>query len=195
MKAIKLTILGATTLILLGFVIYFYFGNSFTTGEKIIHYSIPSLDQDAINVVQERLVGYKKTISELKPEQKIQKINYLYAIAADQRILGQYDSAKSTFEELLTLSPSDPNLIQSYASLLNIMGYKNLALDQTDKAIKLMPNNEEFWIFKIELMKDQIISERSIQSAYEEALKSTSQNTNLKASYEAYLKANNVNKF
>lgn len=114
-------------------------------------------------------------------------INAYFILSADYRSLGEYGKAKEIIEKAMYLDSKDSNLIQVYSSLLALMGDKNLALSYINKAIAISGLNPNYWLWKLDLEKDNGVSVKSLELIYKNALKETGNDLNIVTTYAQFL--------
>ncbi len=138
--------------------------------------------------VQKRLADEQKQVSAFDEKTSlITKVSLYFALAADQRALGEYGEAKRTLETAMAIDPKNSNIIQTYSSLLSVMGDKNGALVYIDKAIALFPTEDNYWRWKIELEKDMGKTPAELEMVFKDGLKKTDNDLNVVTYYAVFL--------
>ena len=101
--------------------------------------------------VETRLLETQKTIASFTKETSIDtQVNTLFVLSADQQVLGKYGDAKKTLEKALSLGQNE-NLLQSYASLLMLMGSPQGGLIYINQAIQINPTASNFWRTRLDI--------------------------------------------
>lgn len=146
------------------------------------------LSPDNKAFVEKRLAENQQKLAEFNKETSIiDKINLYFVISVDQRALGEYGEAKKTLEIAMSIDPKNSNLMQTYSSLLAVMGDKKGALDYINKAILLYPLEDNYWRWKVELEKDMGKTSSELENIYKEALVQTKNDLNIVTYYAAFL--------
>ncbi len=138
--------------------------------------------------VEKRLSLYEKQLSELTETASIiDKVNLYFVISTDYRALGEYGKARDVLDKAMMLDPKNSNLMQTYSSLLSVMGDKKGAMDYIDKAISLYGAESNYWLWKIELEKERATKGIELESVYKNALQATSGDLNIVIVYARFL--------
>lgn len=159
--------------------------------ENITTQATFTVDPQTKKIVGARLAENQKKLAEVQQEtQFVNKNNLLFAIAADQRVLGDYSAAKKSLDQAMLNNPNDPFIMYTYATLLNIMGYRKATMEYMDKSLAIMPDNEDVWLFKIDLMQSYKYSNQEIENTFQQGFKSLTTKTTLNLRYIEFLKTN-----
>lgn len=146
-------------------------------------------DQETVHFVRDRIAGYEEQLAFFNEETSfIDKVNIYFVLSADHRMLGEYGIAKDYLDKARELDPGNTNLMQTYSSLLALMGDKKGALKLIDEAIEIYPVESNYWLWKIDLEKDLGISEKGLERVYQDALVQISEELNIVVSYASFLR-------
>lgn len=144
--------------------------------------------------VEKRLAESQLKFDQLKDSQDIiSKVNFLFAISADYRILGQYGKAKEKLEEAMSIDPKNSNLIATYSSLISLMGDNHTALIYIDKAISLYSAESNYWTWKLDLEKELGASSFEIEKILKDALSNMKDDVTIITRYATFLAEQNRN--
>lgn len=117
----------------------------------------------------------------------VDKTNLLFVISVDYRLLGEYGKAKETLETAMSIDPKNSNIMQTYSSLLSVMGDKSGALSYINKAIELYPLESNYWRWKIDLEKESGKTGGELENIYKDAIKKTNNDINIVTYYAVFL--------
>jgi tetratricopeptide (TPR) repeat protein len=147
-----------------------------------------NLDETNRTFIEKRMAGIQKTITEFKPETpNNDKIDYYFALSADQQLLWQGLEAKKSLESALALK-YDAHIIHAYASLLYELGDSEGAMKYVDMSIDSAPDVTNFWQTKIKLAQELYKeTPKELNQVYLDGIKATKEDIDLLTLYASYL--------
>jgi len=190
-KIISLTIF----VLLIGAASYLAYVQFFNAPAVFVPYESQTLQNRPTNLdatnrafVEKRMKTTQEKIAQFDDKTSTEdKVNYYFALSADQQLLWQGLEAKKSLEQALALK-YDAHIIHAYGSLIYELGDIKWALKYVDMAIDSAPDVPNFWQTKIKLAQELYKeSPKKVSQVYLDGIKATQEDVDIITLYASHL--------